>query len=252
MTIMKTSADGRNGERGNVLFLILIAVALFAALSYAVTQSSRSGGGDASSEKNLVNSSQVTQYPAGVRTSVVRMIIGGVSIEELLFDDPSNFGLLTDDALKKRGVFYPSGGGATYQIAPPDVIQGGSPTPWIFSSNYQVDKIGTTIAGNNSANDVIAFLPNVTKSLCLKLDVQLGIVTASAADAPTGEIAAPTATDNMSLTQTAGLAASPAIGTGADAAHTIGSSVASYSGQPFGCLKSTDNKYVYYHVLVER
>ena len=75
-----------------MLFLILIAVALFAALSYAVTQSSRSGSGDANSEKSLVSGAEVTQYPAGVRTAIVRMVISNnISVDQLYFDDPSTF-----------------------------------------------------------------------------------------------------------------------------------------------------------------
>src|ERR1039458_1324840 len=72
METMQTDA-GRIKESGNVLFLILIAVALFAALSYAVTQSSRSGSTESTGEKSLISSSTLTQYPAGVRTDIIRM-----------------------------------------------------------------------------------------------------------------------------------------------------------------------------------
>ncbi|MBI4031193.1 MAG: hypothetical protein HY370_05905 [Proteobacteria bacterium] len=117
---MDTMECKRSGERGNVLFLILIAVALFAALSYAVTQSTRSGTGDASSETSLVNSSTLTQYPAGIRTGLVRMIVSkGAVADDLAFNTPSDFPLGNNNF----GVFHPAGGQATYQLAPAYVMK---------------------------------------------------------------------------------------------------------------------------------
>jgi len=258
MTITKQQ-NARASESGNVLFLILIAVALFAALSYAVTQSSRSGGGDASSEKSLVSSSQVTQYPSSVRTSIVRMIIGGTSVDQLLFDTPSSFAALSTTDMQKAGVFYPSGGGATYSTVPAEVMKTASSGPgnWVFSSKYQVKNIGLTDATKGDYNEIIAFLPGVSKALCTKLDTQLGITLDAGGYPPsidTDMAGMPVAADNMDsgISPATGTPGIPATATGG----VIGTANTQFIGQPFGCGRigaaSTAGTYVYYHVLVER
>ena len=60
-------------KRGNVLFLILLAIALFAVLSYAVTQSSRSSGRDAAAENAITDAAQITQYATLVEQTVTRL-----------------------------------------------------------------------------------------------------------------------------------------------------------------------------------
>ncbi len=249
--IEMTKVDrARKGERGNVLFLILIAVALFAALSYAVTQSTRSGSSDASSETNLINSAQLAQYPAGVRTSVVRMIIGGTSVDTLLFDTPSDFSLIEADTKTGQAVFHPSGGGAVFQIAPNEVMANQTATNWIFSSDYEVSQIGQTVAASSDGNEITAFLPGVSSSVCKKINSELGITgtdadsdgvpTAGAAILPV--YATHSMTDNNPT--------NPSIG------NEVATIAGAFVGQPFGCFDANDasnvSAYVYYHVLVER
>lgn len=78
----------RDHQSGNVLFLILIAVALFAALSYAVTQTSR-GGSSIDNEKADLLAAQFAQYGAQVSAAVLRANIGnGCDETQLNFGNP--------------------------------------------------------------------------------------------------------------------------------------------------------------------
>lgn len=252
MTFIKTTENNRDGEKGNVLFLILIAVALFAALSYAVTSSSRSGGNDASSETNLVNSAQVSQYPSAVRTSLIRMIVSsGITADLMQFDSPSDFGSVT----QSYSVFHPAGGGATYMQAPAEVMLDGAQGTWIFTSAYQIDQIGTT-PGDNTGSDIIAFLPGIKETICEKINSELGIGT--------------TDDDNSNGVPDAGIAIAnaPTVADNQDSGNT---GIETYDanniidgpdlvGQPYGCADFDDadgdgtntDDFVYFHVLIER
>ncbi len=63
----------RNAQRGNILFLILLAVVLFAALSYAVTGSQRGGVKDASSETASSCAARLLAYGSLLEQTISRM-----------------------------------------------------------------------------------------------------------------------------------------------------------------------------------
>lgn len=161
---------------GNVLFLILIAVALFAALSFAVTQSSRSGGSSTVKETATINSSVLSQYTASVRTSLLRMTTDNHNLLDLEFNMPADFNDLTSQAV---GVFHPNGGGVIYERAPAALLNiAANPTgQWIFTLNFEVNAIGTSVASSNDGNDLMALLPGVTKDVCTQVNARLGIAT---------------------------------------------------------------------------
>jgi len=66
-----------NQQSGNVLFFLLIAVALFAALSYVVTQSSRVGAGSISNEKANLLAAGLINNMVTFEQGVQRMLLTG-------------------------------------------------------------------------------------------------------------------------------------------------------------------------------
>lgn len=110
-------------QSGNVLFLILIAVVLFAALSYAVTKSSSGGGGNISREQAKLDQAELENYLLAVHTGVQRLtIVRGC--ESVDFTPPADW--VAGD--KSCHLFHPDGARVSYRDMDFDFFPDGSPT----------------------------------------------------------------------------------------------------------------------------
>jgi hypothetical protein len=222
-------------QRGNVLFLILIAVALFAALSYAVTQSTQSNSGKSVDEDALINAAQLTQYATTISAELMRMQIRQVEVQNFQFNPPDDFGNLT---LPAYGVF--TSGGTTYQKSAPTIMADGLQGTWYFNADFEVKDVGTSIAGNFNGNEITAFLPGVKQTVCQKIDTDLGIGTIPQTAATAYYTTAMNFMDNTYTLPATEL--------------VIGDTVMpQFAGFPYGCYhETTSDLYIYYHVLIER
>lgn len=101
-------------QNGNVLFLILIAVALFAALSFAITRSSGSGKTSTAAEKDQLNQATNNNCAANVESTVMRLtMMNGCNATTLSYELPNGANANPDAPTNKKcHVFHPSGGGA--------------------------------------------------------------------------------------------------------------------------------------------
>ncbi len=105
----------QNHERGNILFLILLAVVLFAALSYAVTSSMRGGGKNGLEETAKLDSAISDNCTALIENSIDRLKLGnGCSSDQISYELSSGGNANPDAPLDKScHLFHPNGGDVT-------------------------------------------------------------------------------------------------------------------------------------------
>ena len=215
-------------QSGNALFLILIAVALFAALSYAITQSGR-GGGTISREQVTIAAAQMTQFSSSIHAVVQRMAITGTPVADMVYD--LDMTQAPCSVTPQNCVFSPSGGGATYIDPPPN-----TGTTWNFApvnqGNYIKD-VGTNTDLTGTESTV--FLQLLSEPLCRAINKGLGF--------------------GDSVVNNTGALDELSTGSNTNAAYGArGSVVDAYPGEPYGCTFDSIgfNEYVYYHALVEQ
>lgn len=162
---------------GNALFLVLIAVALFAALSYALTQSDR-GGGNTDKELASIKAAQITQYASSVSMAIQRMqILSGCTESQISFlYDSDGDGLVEtngDDVMYNPNapsnaclVFNSEGGGII-----PQFFETSAGTSTIFVTG-QSEVWGI---GEYMVDELIFLIRNLDEQVCIALNKGLGI-----------------------------------------------------------------------------
>lgn len=174
----------RPKEHGNVLFLIVIAVALFAALSYAVTSSTRSGGASISSESAQLEASNAVNYSTYINSTITRLILSGCLDTSISFENSVVTGYTNPNspASKECNIFDAFGGGASFQkpsfkSLDSSFSASGSFGEWNFNHRYCIYEIGTGSSGTCDASqaDIVAFLPYIKLEICEAINQQGGL-----------------------------------------------------------------------------
>jgi hypothetical protein len=173
-------------ESGNVLWIILIAVALMGLLTFTLGRSGSSVDQSGDVEQASIKISQMLRFVQSLQAAAQDMKMRGVSESDISFANTvtaTSYANTSCDAAADRSwpgclMFDARGSGLTY-IAPPAGVNDGS--DWIFTSANNVgtsaDPIGTS--GANTGNDLIAVLANMNQSVCIQINRKLGVSTGS-------------------------------------------------------------------------
>lgn len=161
-----------NNDSGNALFLILIAVALFAALSYAITQSGR-GGGSIDKEQAEIIAAQITQYGSTIEQAINRLsVINGCARTEYNFENDFDANYVNTLAPMDGScdVFSADGANATFQKMPAGT---GDENGYPLFIAVRINSIGSS--AGSASRDISFFAPIKSEAVCSAINRNLGL-----------------------------------------------------------------------------
>lgn len=169
----------RSSERGNVLFYILIAVALIAALSYAVSAGLRGSGSQMTQERVDLFASEIIEYANVVSSAVAQLRLRGCTISQLSFENDVVAGYTNASAPSDESchVFSINGGGVEWNVPPAEFLASATAPndAWAIYTANEIQDVGITTLGDDEGLDLIIVLQNLDRAVCLELNERLGV-----------------------------------------------------------------------------
>ena len=172
-----------SSERGNVLFYILVAVALLAALSLAVSQSGRGNVNKLTEEKARLYATDMIEYANIVAASVGQLRLRGCDSDEISFenDDVSGYTNANAPTDNTCHVFHLSGGGVDWKQTPAEAINDGNANHYFYNAANEVELIGTT-CGTSACSELLMLVQDLSQQVCIQINNLLDVT--NPADTP--------------------------------------------------------------------
>ena len=172
----RCGSEASRCESGNVMFFILIAIVLLAALSFAITQGGRDSSNNMSTERQRLLGTEIIDYGDVLQKSVQILRSRGIAFTSLGFAAPglpAAYGIA--GAAPTAEIFNDAGAGALYKRADDQSFTGAA-QDYIFTARNEIAQVGTTCGGDDCA-DLLVLLPGLARAVCIDINRQLGIGT---------------------------------------------------------------------------
>lgn len=174
--------QGRRGERGNALIYVLVAVALFAALSFTLgRQTDTDEVGALDDSKADLYATQLISYAAQARSVADQMSFTGTEVDDFDFILPTDANFEVGSNIHK--IYHPAGGGLNPGRIPPEAVDQNITDPiagWYLGRFNNIEWTETT------GMDVVLVAFQISQPVCAKINEHI-----------TGSTAIPTMDDSI-------------------------------------------------------
>lgn len=238
-------------SRGNVLFMIMIAVALFAALTMAITKSNQGGSNNLNRERGTINASDVMSYGSSMEKTVARLLSNEISESGLSFENANwqyndnsqveTAAMFANCTSSRCKVFDLSGGGLTAQVFGGQEVA--SPVATDIKSGH-AGVYALKVAGvGSAAQDLVLMIAVIDVNTCLGINNSLKITNPS--NSPPEDSWGGAVLYNGSFSSAN------------DASGEIGDAATQIAGKSSGCIRRSGGAYggadnYFYQVLLPR
>ena len=225
-------------ESGNALIYVLIAIALFGALSFTLARQTDSGeAGTLSNERAELFATQLISYAAQARQITDQMVFTNTDIDDLDFVLPGIAAFNTAPHIDK--VYHPEGGGLMQAKIPEDIMTAGVAAP---PSGWYLGRFNNVEWTASASQDVILIAYQISQEVCEKINEKIN-----------GSTAIPTMTDSIKEVMIDDATIGYGVGTNTDLTTDPGDICPDCNNMPMLCVENqAQNAYGFYTILADQ